>query len=68
MSLGNPVVPRNPTFRGIRPGPEAIRPSTKVYGLIDKGDSICLMGDGIARRFKGLRTQAKRSRMRGMGK
>ena len=62
MGLGNPA------FRGIGPGPEAVGPNTKVYGLINEGNPIGFVGDKITRGFKGLRAQAKGSRVRRMMK
>ena len=64
MGFGDSMVPGNPAFRRIGPGSKAVGPNTEVYGLINEGDLISFVGDEITRGFRGLRAQAKGSRMR----
>ena len=51
---GDPVVPGDPPFGGTRPGPEAVSPDIKVYGVADKRDAIGLLRNKATRRIKGL--------------
>ena len=50
--LGNPMIPGDPTLRGIRPGPNTVRPDIEIYRLADEWDAVCLLRHKVARRIK----------------
>ena len=64
--LGDPLVPGNPTFGGIRPGPKTVILDIEIYGLTDEWDAIGLLGNKAARRIEGSGTKIEGLRKRGV--